>query len=173
MADNDATNEQGQAAEAGKGSWVPPESQEALDQIVQARVARATEAVEKRVKQDFEGYLAPDEAKKLQEQIAERDAKLTAFERESIATAAGLPKGFGARLQGDSVESWTKDAEGLAGALVSGFTPKEVAASESKQEPAPGFQPRERRGVGGGNPSVLDDLATKSPSELVQKLPRI
>ena len=173
MADNDGSTEQGQAAEAGKGSWTPPESQEALDQIVQARVARATEAVEKRVKQDFEGYLAPDEAEKLKEQIAERDEKLMAFERESIATAAGLPKGFGARLQGDSVESWTQDAESLAGALTSGFIPKEVAGSEPKEAPAPGYQPRELRGVGGGNPSQLDDLASKSPNELVQNLPRI
>ena len=174
MAENDGTNETGQATEAGKGAWTPPESQEALDQIVQARVARAAEKVEQRVKQDFEGYLPPDEAEKLKAQIAERDQKLTEYERESIATAAGLPKGFGARLQGDSAESWAQDAESLAGALVAGFAPKETVTPELKQEPAPGYQPREqRRGVGGGNPSVLDELVAKSPSELVQNMPRI
>ena len=160
MAENDAVNEQEQATASGQGTWTPPESQEALDQIVQSRVARTAEKVEKRVKEQYADYIAPDEAAKLRQEIADRDAKLVEFERESIASEAGLPKGFGARLQGANAQEWTQDAATLAGALVSSAV-------------TPEFQPKERRGSGGGNPSVDEGLLAKSPQELVKNLPRI
>lgn len=170
MAENDAVNEQEQATASGQGSWTPPESQEALDQIVQSRVARTAEKVEKRVKEQYADYIAPDEAAKLRQEIADRDAKLVEFERESIASEAGLPKGFGARLQGANAQEWTQDAATLAGALVSSaVTPEPVV----ENVPSPGFQPKERRGSGGGNPSVDEGLLAKSPQELVKNLPRI
>lgn len=171
MADDNAQNTQENTNQTGKGDFTPPESQEALDKLIQARVTRATEAVEQRVKKDFEGYVSPDEAEGLRKQIAERDEKLTGFEREAIAADAGLPKGFGARLQGASAEEWRNDASALAGALVAN-TPAEPTGGE-QQPPSPGFQPRELRGVGGGNPSADDSLLSKSPQELVRNVPRL
>lgn len=171
MADNDETTGQEQegATPGEQGGWTPPESQEQLDQIIQARVARAAENVEQRVKKDFEGYVPPDEVNKLREEIAERDAKLQGFERENVARSAGLPEGFGSRLQGASAEEWQQDAASLAGAL--------LGAADKSKEPvekpvSPSYQPRERRGVGGGNPSDMDAYASKSPAELIKNVPR-
>lgn len=170
MADNDATGKQEEATSVEQGAWTPPESQEALDQIVQARVARTADKVEQRVKQEYADYISPGEAEKLRQEIADRDAKLTAYERESIAAEAGLPKGFGSRLQGANADEWSQDAASLAGSLVSGVARVEP---DPEEKPSPGFHPKERRGSGGGYPTSNDGLAAKTPNELVKHLPRI
>lgn len=153
--------------EAEKGGFVPPASQEALDKIIQERVARATENTEQRLKQDYEGYLPPAEAEALRGEVKKRDAQIADFERESIAVDAGLPKGFGVRLRGESAEEWSADAQTLAGALT------QAAGGSAEVKPEVEQQPKPKRGTGGGAPDVLAGLTGKSPSELVKNIPRI
>lgn len=174
MSDDNAASENKQQESEDKSGFTPPESQEALDRIIQERVARSAEKVEERVRKDYEGWVSPDDAKKLHDDLAQKQEQITAYERESAAAEAGLPKGFGQRLQGSNVQEWKNDAQALAGELLAGANVprEEVQEEQSPGKSSPGYQPRERRGVGGGDPAWADSYAGKTPQELVKDIPR-
>ena len=108
------------------------ETQEELDAIIKARLDRNTKAVTDEVKKSYDGYLSPDDAKKLTEQVealtkqlAERDgsiadltAKNKAYETASvkarIAHEKGLPYELAERLSGETEKDIAADAEKLA-----------------------------------------------------------
>ena len=115
------------------------ETQEELDAIIKARLDRNTKTVTDEVKKSYEGYLSPDEAKKLTaqteglrqqvealtKQLAERDgsiadltAKNKAYETASvkarIAHEKGLPYELAERLSGETEQDIAADAEKLA-----------------------------------------------------------
>ena len=175
MSDQEATAETTNQAGSGHPTFVPPESQEALDKIVQERVARSAAKVEERVRKEFEGWVSPDDAKSLRADLEAKDEQLTAYAREEVAADAGLPKGFGSRLQGSTADEWKQDADSLAGVLLNSVTSTvEKAVEEAPAEtPAPGYRPRERRGVGGGDPAWADQYANMSPKDLIKDIPRL
>lgn len=108
------------------------ETQEDFDAAIKARLDRNTKTVTDEVKKSYEGYLSPDEAKKLTEQVesltkalTERDgsiadltAKNKAYETASvkarIAHEKGLPYELAERLSGETEQDIAADAEKLA-----------------------------------------------------------
>ena len=109
------------------------ETQEELDAIIKARLERNTKSVTEEVTKKYEGYLSPEESKKLNDQIAEYtkqseenkntladlNKKIAKYENDSvkmrIAREAGLPIEMASRITGDDEEAMKKDAETLAG----------------------------------------------------------
>lgn len=114
------------------------ETQEEFDAAIKARLDRNTKTVTDEVKKGFEGYISPDEAKKLNDQITsltaqteglrqqltERDgsiadltAKNKAYETASvkarIAHEKGLPYELAERLSGETEQDIAADAEKL------------------------------------------------------------
>lgn len=115
------------------------ETQEDFDAAIKARLDRNTKTVTDEVKKSYEGYLSPDEAKKLTEQvealtaqteglrrqltekdtsIADLTAKNKAYETASvkarIAHEKGLPFELAERLSGESEEDIAADADKLS-----------------------------------------------------------
>lgn len=108
------------------------ETQEDFDAAIKARLDRNTKTVTDEVKKSFEGYLSPDEAKKLTEQVealtkqlAERDGSIadltaknkqyeTASVKARIAHEKGLPYELAERLSGETEQDIAADAEKLA-----------------------------------------------------------
>ena len=108
------------------------ETQEELDAIIKARLDRNTKTVTDEVKKSYEGYLSPDEVKKLTEQvdtltkqltekdtsIADLTAKNKAYETASVKARIchekGLPYELAERLSGESEEDIAADAEKLS-----------------------------------------------------------
>lgn len=115
------------------------ETQEELDAIIKARLDRNTKTVTDEVKKGYEGYIPPDEAKKLTaqteglrqqvealtKQLAERDgsiadltAKNKAYETASVKARIchekGLPYELAERLSGESEEDIAADADKLS-----------------------------------------------------------
>lgn len=108
------------------------ETQEEFDAAIKARLDRNTKTVTDEVKKSYEGYLSPDEAKKLTDQVealtkqlAERDgsiadltAKNKAYETASVKARIchekGLPYELAERLSGESEEDIAADAEKLS-----------------------------------------------------------
>ena len=145
------------------------ETQEDFDAAIKARLDRNTKTVTDEVKKSFEGYLSPDEAKKLTEQVesltaqteglrqalAERDgsiadltAKNKAYETASvkarIAREKGLPYELAERLSGESEEDIAADAENLA-----------KFVSTGSRSPAPLFSAQ--TGTGAGKTDATDE----------------
>lgn len=107
------------------------ETQEELDAIIKARLDRNTKTVTDEVKKSYEGYISPDEAKKLTEQVntltaqlTEKDTAITdltaknkAYETASvkarIAHEKGLPYELAERLTGETEQDIAADAEKL------------------------------------------------------------
>ena len=108
------------------------ETQEDFDAAIKARLDRNTKTVTDEVKKSYEGYLSPDEAKKLTEQvdtltkqltekdtsIADLSAKNKAYETASvkarIAHEKGLPYELAERLSGETEQDIAADADKLA-----------------------------------------------------------
>lgn len=108
------------------------ETQEELDAIIKARLDRNTKTVTDEVKKSYEGYISPDEVKKLNDQITsltaqltERDGSIadltaknkqyeTASVKARIAHEKGLPFELAERLSGETEEDIAADAEKLA-----------------------------------------------------------
>lgn len=111
------------------------ETQEDFDAAIKARLDRNTKTVTDEVKKSYEGYIPPDEAKKLTEQVealtkqlAERDGSIadltaknkqyeTASVKARIAHEKGLPYELAERLSGETEQDITADAEKLAGII--------------------------------------------------------
>ena len=145
------------------------ETQEEFDAAIKARLDRNTKTVTDEVRKSYEGYISPDEAKKLNDQItslttqitekdtsiADLTAKNKAYETASvkarIAREKGLPYELAERLSGESEEDIAADAESLA---------KFVSAD---RQPAPLYAPQGTHGAEGRNEyaaaaSLLDSL---------------
>jgi phosphoserine phosphatase len=108
------------------------ETQEDFDAAIKARLDRNTKTVTDEVKKSYEGYISPDEAKKLTEQVealtkqlAERDGSIadltaknkqyeTASVKARIAHEKGLPYELAERLSGETEKDIAADAEKLA-----------------------------------------------------------
>lgn len=108
------------------------ETQEEFDAAIKARLDRNTKTVTDEVKKSYEGYISPDEAKKLTEQVnaltaqlAERDGSIadltaknkqyeTASVKARIAHEKGLPFELAERLSGETEQDIAADAEKLA-----------------------------------------------------------
>ena len=124
------------------------ETQEDFDAAIKARLDRNTKTVTDEVKKSYEGYLSPDEVKKLNDQItsltaqlAERDgsiadltAKNKAYETASvkarIAHEKGLPFELADRLSGETEEDIAADAEKLAQFVSAGKPPAPLYNSQ-------------------------------------------
>ena len=108
------------------------ETQEDFDAAIKARLDRNTKTVTDEVKKSYEGYLSPDEAKKLNDQITSLTAQLTEKEtaitdltaknkqyetasvKARIAHEKGLPYELAERLSGETEKDIAADAEKLA-----------------------------------------------------------
>ena len=137
------------------------ETQEDFDAAIKARLDRNTKTVTDEVKKSYEGYLSPDEAKKLNDQItsltaqteglrrqltekdtsiADLTAKNKAYETASvkarIAHEKGLPFELADRLSGETEEDIAADAESLAQFVSAG------------RNPAPLYEPQGTYGTG-------------------------
>ena len=145
------------------------ETQEDFDAAIKARLDRNTKTVTDEVKKSYEGYISPEDAKKLTDQvdaltkqltekdtsIADLTAKNKAYETASvkarIAHEKGLPFELAERLSGETEEDIAADAETLA---------KFISAGRA---PAPLYEPQGSVGAGGENKyaaaaSLLDSL---------------
>ena len=138
------------------------ETQEELDAILKARLDRNTKTVTDEVKKSYEGYISPDEAKKLNDQIAslnnqltEKDTSIadltaknknyeTASVKARIAREKGLPYELADRLSGESEEDIAADAENLA-----------KFVSTGRRSPAPLFSAQ--TGTGAGKTDATDE----------------
>ena len=124
------------------------ETQEDFDAAIKARLDRNTKTVTDEVKKSYEGYVSPDEVKKLNDQItsltaqteglrqqltekdtsiADLTAKNKAYETASvkarIAHEKGLPYELADRLSGETEEDIAADAESLAQFVSAGRNP--------------------------------------------------
>ena len=124
------------------------ETQEDFDAAIKARLDRNTKTVTDEVKKSYEGYISPDEAKKLNEQLealakqlTERDGTITdltaknkAYETASvkarIAHEKGLPFELADRLSGETEEDIAADAEKLAQFVSAGKPPAPLYNSQ-------------------------------------------
>ena len=145
------------------------ETQEDFDAAVKARLDRNTKTVTDEVKKSYEGYISPDEAKKLTEQVnaltaqlTERDGSIadltaknkqyeTASVKARIAHEKGLPFELAERLSGETEQDIAADAEKLAQFVSAG------------RAPAPLYEPQGSVGAGVKNEyaaaaSLLDSL---------------
>lgn len=118
------------------------ETQEDFDAAIKARLDRNTKTVTDEVKKSYEGYISPDEVKKLNDQITsltaqteglrqqltERDGSIadltaknkqyeTASVKARIAHEKGLPFELAERLSGETEQDIAADAEKLAGII--------------------------------------------------------
>ena len=107
------------------------ETQEDFDAAIKARLDRNTKTVTDEVKKSYEGYLSPDEVKKLNDQITsltaqltERDGSIadltaknkqyeTASVKARIAHEKGLPYELAERLSGETEQDIAADADKL------------------------------------------------------------
>ena len=108
------------------------ETQEDFDAAIKARLDRNTKTVTDEVKKSYEGYIPPDEVKKLNDQITsltaqltERDGSIadltaknkqyeTASVKARIAHEKGLPYELAERLSGETEQDIAADADKLA-----------------------------------------------------------
>lgn len=137
------------------------ETQEELDAIIKARLDRNTKTVTDEVKKGYEGYLSPDEAKKLTDQVealtkqlVERDGSIadltaknkqyeTASVKARIAHEKGLPYELAERLSGETEQDIAADAEKL------------VQFVGSQKPAAPLYAPRGGTGAASGTDAAL------------------
>lgn len=127
------------------------ETQEELDSIIKDRLDRNTKKITAEVTKQFEGYISPDEQKKLTKQIetltaqltekdtaiADLTAKNTAYETASvkakIAREYGIPAELADRISGTNEEEYKADAENLAKFVAAG---RPTAAPMFSAEPS-------------------------------------
>lgn len=101
--------------------FTPITTQAEFDAAVQPLIDAAVSAKAA----EFEGWLSPEAHQKaLDNQIAENTAKLLSAYRTKAALMAGLPAELAERLNGDTEEEITKDAEQLAAITKSVGTPR-------------------------------------------------
>jgi hypothetical protein len=111
------------------------ETQEDFDAAIKARLDRNTKTVTDEVKKSYEGYISPDEAKKLTDQVntltaqlTEKDTAITdltaknkqyetASVKARIAHEKGLPFELAERLSGETEQDIAADADKLAGII--------------------------------------------------------
>lgn len=124
------------------------ETQEDFDAAIKARLDRNTKTVTDEVKKSYEGYLSPDEVKKLTEQVdtltkqlTERDGTITdltaknkAYETASVKARIchekGLPFELAERLSGETEQDIAADAEKLAQFVSAGKNPAPLYNSQ-------------------------------------------
>ena len=124
------------------------ETQEELDAIIKARLDRNTKTVTDEVKKGYEGYISPDEAKKLNDQIASLNNQLTEKEtvitdltaknknyetasvKARIAHEKGLPFELAERLSGETEQDISADADKLAQFVSANKTPAPLYNSQ-------------------------------------------
>ena len=124
------------------------ETQEDFDAAIKARLDRNTKTVTDEVKKSYEGYISPDEAKKLTEQVdtltkqlTEKDTAIadltaknkqyeTASVKARIAHEKGLPFELADRLSGETEEDIAADAEKLAQFVSAGKPPAPLYNSQ-------------------------------------------
>ena len=124
------------------------ETQEDFDAAIKARLDRNTKTVTDEVKKSYEGYISPDEVKKLTEQvdtltkqltekdtsIADLTAKNKAYETASVKARIchekGLPFELADRLSGETEEDIAADAEKLAQFVSAGKPPAPLYNSQ-------------------------------------------
>lgn len=139
----------------------PIETQEDFDAAIKARLDRNTKTVTDDVKKSYEGYVSPDEVKKLTEQVdtltkqlAEKDTAITdltaknkAYETASvkarIAHEKGLPYELAERLSGETEQDIAADAEKL------------VQFVGSQKPAAPLYAPQGGTGAASGTDAAL------------------
>lgn len=110
----------------------PIETQEAFDAAIKERLERHTKSVTADVTKKYEGYISPDEKKKLTDQIdtltgqlkeketsisdltAKNKAYETASVKQKIAHEKGIPYELAGKLSGETEEEITADAETFA-----------------------------------------------------------
>lgn len=124
------------------------ETQEDFDAAIKARLDRNTKTVTDEVRKSYEGYIPPDEVKKLTEQVealtkqlAERDGSIadltaknknyeTASVKARIAHEKGLPFELAERLSGETEQDIAADAEKLAQFVSANKTPAPLYNSQ-------------------------------------------
>lgn len=124
------------------------ETQEDFDAAIKARLDRNTKTVTDEVKKSYEGYISPEDAKKLTEQvdaltkqltekdtsIADLTAKNKAYETASVKARIchekGLPFELADRLSGETEEDIAADAEKLAQFVSAGKPPAPLYNSQ-------------------------------------------
>lgn len=124
------------------------ETQEELDAIIKARLDRNTKTVTDEVRKSYEGYIPPDEVKKLTEQVdtltkqlTEKDTAIadltaknknyeTASVKARIAHEKGLPFELAERLSGETEQDIAADAEKLAQFVSANKTPAPLYNSQ-------------------------------------------
>ena len=139
----------------------PIETQEDFDAAIKARLDRNTKTVTDEVKKSYEGYISPDEVKKLNDQItsltaqlAERDGSIadltaknkqyeTASVKARIAHEKGLPYELAERLSGETEQDIAADAEKL------------VQFVGSQKPTAPLYAPQGGTGAASGTDAAL------------------
>lgn len=116
-------------------NFTPIETQEALDEIVNAKINENTKAVTDSVtasvSKKFEGYISPDDFKsktaEFETTISDLTAKNKAFEQNSLKLKAahefGIPFELSGRIAGDDEKSIREDAEKLSKFLSAKNTP--------------------------------------------------
>jgi len=121
----------------------PIETQEALDEIVNARIEEntraVTESVTATVSKKYEGYISPEDlAEKtgeLESTISDLTAKNKAYENNAIKLKAahefGIPFELSGRINGDDEKAIREDAEKLSKFL----TPKPTAPNFDPEKP--------------------------------------
>lgn len=169
MSDSETTTSTDTTEESG---FKPITSQEELDRIVQARVARAKESAAAEERAKFEGYHAPSEFDALKSEREKLSESLNGEYRKAAAREAKLPETFADRLVGNNLDEWKSDANALAQTLLGQVMGEKPVVEETKvDEPAgsPRRTPAEQRGIGGGNPAVEKDLDV---DEALAKIPR-
>lgn len=137
------------------------ETQEDFDAAIKARLDRNTKTVTDEVKKSYEGYLSPDEAKKLNDQISTLTASLTEKEtaiadltaknkqyetasvKARIAHEKGLPYELAERLSGETEQDIEADAEKL------------VQFVGSQKPAAPLYAPQGGTGTASGTDAAL------------------
>lgn len=137
-------------AEPTEPSFRPIDSQEALDALIQKRVARAEKSAEKKFNETlatlqakidgFESEKLTDTEKRdkriaeLEKAVQERDEKLTKLERaktvSELAHEAKLPKKLWDRVQGDTEDEIAADIQELLEAY-----PTPESKDEGKKKP--------------------------------------
>jgi hypothetical protein len=127
-------------------------TQEELDEKIQKGLAKQKEKLEEEFSKKYDGFVSPEDAKKMVEDAiantkgstesemtklkeqyekenADLKAQVTKYEKDSlrlsIAKEFGIPESLASRLSGDDEETKKQDAENFAKAL--GQKPKDVA----------------------------------------------
>lgn len=110
------------------------ETQEAFDEKVKNLLEENTKNVTDTVKEQFKGYVSPEESAKLNQQIADLTAQNKILEIQSakikIAFENGIPLEIAEKLSGETEDEIKADAEKLSGYINSRNRPSPKFSSE-------------------------------------------